>query len=352
MKATLSTPRRRVLLIYTGGTIGMIRNPETGALETFNFEHLTKHVPELRQFDYDLQSYQFDPPIDSSDMQPELWAQLVRIIAESYDRFDGFVILHGTDTMAYTASALSFMLENLGKPVVLTGSQLPIGVLRTDGKENLINAIELAAACDDAGRPRVPEVTICFEAHLYRGNRVTKCNADYFNAFTSYNCPPLAVAGIHLNYDTATILSPDPAQPFTPHFRLDTSVLALTLFPGLRQDIIEQIFRMPDIRGIVLRTFGSGNAPRREWLVSAIREATRQGKVVVNITQCQKGSVAMDLYATGQQLLQAGVVGGRDMTVECAVTKLMYLFGRGYDATTVRKMMCRPLVGELTLAES
>lgn len=352
MKATHPTPRRRVLLIYTGGTIGMIRNPETGALETFNFEHLMKHVPELKQFDYDLLSYQFDPPIDSSDMQPELWAKLVRIVAESYDRFDGFVILHGTDTMAYTASALSFMLEGLGKPVVLTGSQLPIGVLRTDGKENLINAIELAAACDDEGRPRVPEVSVCFEAHLYRGNRVTKCNADYFNAFTSYNFPPLAVAGIHINYATDLIHRPETAQPFTPHFQLDTSVLAITLFPGLRQDIIEQILRMPDIRGVVLRTFGSGNAPRRPWLVSAISEATRQGKVVVNITQCQKGRVAMDIYATGKQLLEAGVVGGGDMTVECAVTKLMYLFGRGYDAPTVRKLMCQPLAGELTLQEN
>ena len=347
MTQTEYPQKRRVLLIYTGGTIGMIRNPETGALETFNFEHVRNHVQELKQFDYEIHSYQFDPPIDSSDMQPELWARLVRIIAESYDRFDGFVILHGTDTMAYTASALSFMLENLGKPVILTGSQLPIGMLRTDGKENLITAIELAAACDDKGRARVPEVCVCFGAKLYRGNRVTKCNADYFNAFTSYNFPPLAEAGININYDTTRILTPLPDAPFTPHFQLETSVLALTLFPGLRQDIIEQIFSLPHIHGIVLRTFGSGNAPRREWLTSAIRQATQQGKVVVNITQCQKGCVEMGLYATGRQLMEAGVVGGGDMTVECAVTKLMYLFGRGYDPATVRRLMATPLAGEL-----
>ena len=340
--------KRRVLLIYTGGTIGMIRNPETGALETFNFEHLRSHVPELRQFDYDLHSYQFDPPIDSSDMQPELWAKLVHIISDSYEQYDGFVILHGTDTMAYTASALSFMLENLAKPVILTGSQLPIGMLRTDGKENLITAIELAADCDAEGHARVPEVCVCFGAKLYRGNRVTKCNADYFNAFTSYNFPPLAVAGININYDTTRILQPK-TSPFTPHTHLDTSVLAITLFPGLRQDIVEQVFRVPDLHGIVLRTYGSGNAPRREWLCHAIHEATLQGKVVVNITQCQKGCVEMGLYATGRQLMEAGVVSGGDMTVECAVTKLMYLFGCGYDAPTVRRLMATSLTGEITV---
>lgn len=344
----LFTIRRRVMLIYTGGTIGMIRNPETGALETFNFAHLQKHVPELNEFDYVIRSYQFDPPIDSSDMQPELWSRIVEIIRYNYNEFDGFVILHGTDTMAYTASALSFMLENLAKPVVLTGSQLPIGVLRTDGKENLINAIELAAACDEQMRPRIPEVCVCFGQKLYRGNRVTKCNAENFNAFTSYNCPPLAVTGININFDEALIRRPDSSLPLVTHTHLDNSVLATTLFPGVRADVMEHVFRFPGIKGIVLRTFGSGNAPQREWLLNAIKDATRNGKVVVNITQCQRGSVEMGLYETGRQLLEAGVVSGKDMTVECAVTKLMVLFGRGLSALEVHEQMAKSLAGELT----
>lgn len=348
MNNYIFNPRRRVLLIYTGGTIGMIRNPETGALETFNFDHLRKHVPELNQFGYVIHSYQFDPPIDSSDMQPSLWAKLARIIDYNYASFDGFVILHGTDTMAYTASALSFMLENLGKPVILTGSQLPIGVLRTDGKENLINAIELAAACDDEHRPLVPEVCVCFGQKLLRGNRATKCNAESFNAFASYNFPPLAVTGININYHFANIRRPDEARPFTPHLTTDSSVIAITLFPGIREDVIAHVFAFPEIRGIVLRTFGSGNASTREWLINAIRCATRAGKVVVNITQCQTGMVEMGLYATGRQLLEAGVVSGHDMTVECAVTKLMVLFGRGYSPAEVRALMATSLTGELT----
>jgi L-asparaginase len=304
-------------------------------------------VPELKEFDYVIKSYQFDPPIDSSDMQPELWAKLVNIIDYNYQQYDGFVILHGTDTMAYTASALSFMLENLGKPVVLTGSQLPIGVLRTDGKENMINAIEFAAACDEQSRPLVPEVCVCFGQKLYRGNRVTKCNAENFSAFKSYNYPPLAVTGINIDFDVEKIRKIDPEKKFTPHVELDNSVIAITLFPGIRSDVIENVFRFPGIKGIVLRTFGSGNAPRLQWLIDAIKAATRDGKIVVNITQCQMGSVEMGLYATGNQLLEAGVVSGRDMTVECAVTKLMVLFGQGYSSKEVRELMCKSLAGEM-----
>jgi L-asparaginase len=249
--------------------------------------------------------------------------------------------------MAYTASALSFMLENLGRPVVLTGSQLPIGVLRTDGKENMINAIEFAAACDEQSRPLVPEVCVCFGQKLYRGNRVTKCNAENFSAFKSYNYPPLAVTGINIDFDVEKIRKIDPEKKFTPHVELDNSVIAITLFPGIRSDVIEHVFRFPGIKGIVLRTFGSGNAPRLQWLIDAIKAATRDGKIVVNITQCQMGSVEMGLYATGNQLLEAGVVSGRDMTVECAVTKLMVLFGQGYSSKEVRELMCKSLAGEM-----
>jgi len=341
-------PRKRLMLIYTGGTIGMIRNPETGALETFNFDHLRKHVPEISEFDYVIHNYQFNPPIDSSDMTPELWAKLVKIIDYNYDKFDGFVILHGTDTMAYTASALSFMLENLSKPVILTGSQLPIGVLRTDGKENLLTAIELAAAQDADGHPMIQEVCVFFGQHLFRGNRCTKSNSEHFNAFSSYNYPALAKTGININYNYSAIRKMSASKPFTAHLEADNSVVALTLFPGISQTLIENMLEMPNIKGIILRTFGSGNAPTLPWLVEAIRKATDNGKVIINITQCQSGGVTMGLYETSRQLQNAGVVSGHDMTIEAAITKLMILFGRGFRASEVRHLMSTNIAGELT----
>ena len=348
MNSIFYKPRKRLMIIYTGGTIGMIRNPETGALETFNFDHLCKHVPEINEFGYAIHNYQFDPPIDSSDMCPELWAHLVKIIDYNYDSFDGFVILHGTDTMAYTAAALSFMLENLGKPVILTGSQLPIGVLRTDGKENLLTAIELAAAQDKDGHPMVPEVCVFFGQYLYRGNRCTKSNSEHFNAFSSYNYPPLAKTGININYNPANIRQVAASQPFSPPYEADAGVVALTLFPGIKKELIENVMQMDGIKGIILRTYGSGNAPTKDWLAEAIAKATESGKVVVNITQCQSGGVTMGLYETSRQLLDAGVVSGHDMTIEAAITKLMILFGRGFRASEVRQLMSRNIAGELT----
>lgn len=326
----------------------MIRNAESGALETFNFDNLSRHVPEMQSFGYRIDNYQFDPPIDSSDMNPSLWTRLVDIISSRYDDYDGFVILHGTDTMAYTASALSFMLEGLSKPVILTGSQLPIDILRTDGKENLLTAIELAAAKDAQGRARVPEVCVFFERKLLRGNRVTKADAEQFDAFCSYNCQPLATVGININYNDSLIHHPEPDEPFRPQSDTYNGILAITLFPGIRRQLIEDVMKIQYIKGIILRTFGSGNAPRLQWLTDALTKASEDGKVIVNVTQCQGGSVAMGRYETGLQLLNAGVVSGRDITIESAITKLMVLFGRGYSPEEVRTRMNMPIAGEMT----
>lgn len=337
-----------VLLIYTGGTIGMIENAETGALENFNFDHLLHYVPELKRFNYRIASYQFDPPIDSSDMEPLFWAKIVKIINYNYEHYDGFVILHGTDTMAYTASALSFMLENLAKPVILTGSQLPIGTLRTDGKENLITAIEIAAAKNSDGTPVVSEVCIFFENELMRGNRTTKINAENFNAFRSYNYPSLAHAGVHLKYNTHFIRRPDPSRPMKPHYLFDTNVVMLTLFPGIQESIINSVLHVPNLKAVVLKTFGIGNAPQKEWFINQIKDATERGIVIVNITQCQSGGVEMNRYETGLKLLQAGVISGYDSTPECAVTKLMFLLGHGLSQLEIHRQMSSNIAGEIT----
>lgn len=340
-----------VLLIYTGGTIGMIENPETGALEAFNFDQLQENVPELKRFNYRISSYQFNPPIDSSDMEPALWSKLVKIIHYNYDNFDGFVILHGTDTMAYTASALSFMLENLSKPVILTGSQLPIGVLRTDGKENLITSIEIAAAKYPDGRAIVPEVCIFFENLLLRGNRTTKINAENFNAFRSYNYPPLATAGIHIKYEYDRIRKVDLNLPMHPHYVFDTNVLILTIFPGIQENVVSNVFRIPGLKAVVLKTYGSGNAPQKPWFIRLLKEATKRGIVIVNISQCSTGMVEMARYETGLHLLDAGVISGYDATVESVLTKLMFLLGHNLSPKEIRNEMNRSIAGEFTRPE-
>jgi len=338
----------KVLLIYTGGTIGMNRNPQTGALEPFDFEHLIQNVPELRQFDIEIDTCQFQPPIDSSDMSPMRWTELSHCIADHYDGYDGFVVLHGTDTMAYTASALSYMLANLTKPVIFTGSQLPIGQLRTDGKENLITSIEIAAAKDDKGRAMVPEVGIYFGGHLLRGNRTTKQSAEEFNAFESFNYPHLVDAGVNITYHRERMLTPDWQQPMTPHYRLDNNVIIFSIFPGIREDLIRHIIHTPNLKAVVMRTFGSGNAPQCPWLLNALREGTRNGKVIVNISQCMQGAVEMSRYDCGYHLQEAGVISGRDATVESAVTKLMFLQARYDDPEQVRQLMQQSLRGEMS----
>lgn len=338
-----------VLLIYTGGTIGMMENAETGALENFNLERLQKHIPELQKFDFPIDTYQFDPPIDSSDMDPDGWRKLVDIISRNYNRYAGFVILHGTDTMAYTASALSFMLEGLGKPVILTGSQLPIGVIRTDGKENLLTSIEIATARHPDGTPMVPEVCIYFESHLMRGNRTSKINAEDFNAFRSYNYPVLASAGIHIRYNSNLIHSANVNRQLTPHYRLNTDIAVLKLFPGIQENLVKAVLDTEGLKAVVLETYGSGNAPHKDWLLEQLRRACERGIVIVNVTQCNYGTVEMERYDTGYRLLKAGVVSGHDSTTEAAVTKLMFLLGHDYTTPEVRRLMERPLAGEISM---
>ena len=337
----------KILIIYTGGTIGMIENPETGSLEPFDFEYLIDNVPKIKRLDYRIDSYQFEVPIDSSAMNPSHWQDIAYVIATFYDRYDGFVVLHGTDTMAYTASALSFMLENLRKPVVITGSQLPIGEVRTDGEENLITALQVAAATTDDGRPMLEEVTILFENYLWRGNRATKYSAYNFNAFKSSNFPRLAKIGMGITFREDVLWRPVEDAPLRVHYGMDTNVMYLSLFPGITETMIRHAFNTPGLRGVVLKTYGAGNAPTESSFLEVVREAVDRGLVIVNVSQCDNGMVDPHRYKTGSALYAAGVISGHDLTSEAAITKLMFLFGQDYDTETVKRLMETPLVGEM-----
>jgi L-asparaginase len=341
--------RSSLLLIYTGGTIGMKEDPTDQALKPFDFSQILAEVPELRKFAYKIDSYTFSPLIDSSDVEPGLWIALVNLIKSRYDEYDGFVILHGTDTMAYSASALSFMIENLTKPVIFTGSQLPIGMPRTDGKENLISAVEIAAAKDDNGHALVPEVCICFDNILMRGNRTTKVHSDHFRAFRSENCPPLAEAGISIKYNQATIRKPEnwDSKPIF-HTELDTRVSILKLHPGITEQVVDHILCSTESRAVIIETYGAGNAPSKDWFIALIRKAAENGKIILNVTQCLAGSVNMDIYATGKSLKNCGVCNGYDCTTEGALAKLFYLMGTTTDNSDVKEMLELDLRGEIS----
>ena len=342
-----TSDKSAILLIYTGGTIGM---KDSGhGLVPFDFQEILNEVPELRKFTFKIDSYTFDPLIDSSDVEPGMWKELARLIKEKYDDYDGFVVLHGTDTMAYSASALSFMLDSLTKPVIFTGSQLPVGSLRTDGKENLVSAIEVASAKDSKGRAMVPEVAIYFNSQLIRGNRATKVNATAFDAFRSPNCPPLAEAGISIRYNKAEIRYPAarPA-PFSIHTELDTRVAILKVHPGITCQVARNVLLGDGIRAVILETYGSGNAISKPWFTDIVRESAAKGKIILNITQCLAGDVKMNLYATGKSLKEAGVVSGSDITTEGGLAKLFYLMGEHADNEKVKRLLEKNLKGEIS----
>ena len=339
--------KRSILIIYTGGTIGMITEPMTGSLVPVDFKEIASQLPELLKFDLNLATYTFDPPVDSSNITPDFWIELAKVIEREYHKHDGFVILHGTDTMCYTASALSFMLENLNKPVIFTGSQLPIGVLRTDGKENLLTAIEIAAERRN-GQSMVPEVCIFFQNKLYRGNRTSKHNAEYFNAFVSENYPPLAEAGISIHYNYGAIHYPVNEKPLKVHTGLNDQVAILKLFPGIRQELVHAVLSLPWIKGVVLETFGAGNASTDESFIGEIRSACERGVIILNVTQCPAGMVNPGKYETSRLLHEAGVINGRDLTTEAAVTKLMFLLGKNIGLDAVKEKLNRSVSGEIT----
>jgi len=335
----------KILIIYTGGTIGMVNDPQSGTLIPFDFGQIQQNVPELARLNYDLEVHSFDPILDSSNMDASVWLELVRIIEKNYESFDGFVILHGSDTMAYTASALSFMLENLAKPVVLTGSQLPIGEIRTDAKENLITALEIAAT-KKHGAARVPEVCIYFDYQLFRGNRSIKYNSEKFEAFQSPNYPILAEAGVHLTFYN-NYIQKAPKLDFVVNDKLNTNIGVLKLYPGISRQAVEAI-TTSSVDAIVMETFGSGNTSTADWFLNCLQYAADQGKVIVDISQCQGGSVELGKYETSRALRQMGILSGYDMTFEACITKLMFLLGKGLEPAEIGTLMEQSLRGELS----
>ncbi|MFN5182162.1 MAG: asparaginase [Bacteroidota bacterium] len=343
----MNKKRKSVLLLYTGGTIGMIQDVKSGELKPFDFSSLSEQIPELSKFNLDLNAVTFNQPIDSSDMHPKNWIQLAEIIKNNYNKHTGFVILHGSDTMAFTASALSFMLENLAKPVILTGSQLPMGIIRTDGKENLITAIEIASATHKNGDPVVPEVCIYFEYRLYRGNRTFKYSSKDFDAFKSPNYSELAEAGVEINYNLSAI-NKLPQKKLKVHLGLENDVAVLKIFPGISKKITESVLLTPGIKAVVLETFGAGNCLTEPWFTSLIKKVIDKNIIVLNITQCKEGRVIQGMYQTSTHLQKAGVIPGADMTFEASITKLMFLLGKNFSIKKTKSLLVKNLRGELS----
>lgn len=336
---------KKIFVLYTGGTIGMVMDGETDSFVPFDFDLISRNVPELNRLNYELKIHSFDTIIDSSNMQPDIWVQMVLLIKENYEEYDGFVILHGSDTMAFTASALSFMFEGLQKPIILSGSQLPIGEIRTDARENLITALEIASAKKDE-QSLIQEVGIFFNSQLYRGNRTFKYNSAKFEAFRSPNYPVLVDAGVHLKYNESALLN-NTGKEFLVHTSLDNSISVLKLYPGIHRNVVKAVLES-DARSVIMETFGSGNTTTAPWFLDMLREAIRNGKNIVDISQCKVGSVELGRYETSKWLQEMGILSGFDMTFEAAVTKLMYLQGHFTAQAEVAKWMEVNLRGELT----